>query len=166
MSGIKSHVLHGASAVMKASTWPVACASGVYFPGDKNWSKYGFYMGFPASMKGDQAYSWCAAFVSWSARKAGIPTSKIPNYVYVPAGWNWFNSHGRLYLRSELAKTKFRPKPGDIVFFRKGDQHHTGIVATADNSSFSTIEGNEGNKVAAGHYLYTSTWIYGFGANS
>lgn len=80
--------------------------------------------------------SWCAIFVSWVARHAGVPTSVIPNHAYTPTGWNWFKSRG-------LAVSD--PRPGDILYVfypRMGRIGHVGIVERRDGNYVITIEGN------------------------
>lgn len=80
--------------------------------------------------------SWCAIFVSWVARKAGVPTSVIPNHAYTPTGWNWFKSRGR---------DVTNPRPGDILYVyypSRGRIGHVGIVERRSGSYIYTIEGN------------------------
>lgn len=80
--------------------------------------------------------SWCAIFVSWVARHAGVPTSVIPNHAYTPAGEAWFKSRG---LRVST------PRPGDILYVyypRLGRTGHVGIVESYSNGYMTTIEGN------------------------
>ena len=89
--------------------------------------------------------AWCAAFVSWVANQAGVPTDVIPKYAYTPTGYNFFKNAGR-----EVDKTK--AKAGDILFTYSpsaGRISHTGIVTGMTGKAVDSIEGNWSNKVSA-----------------
>lgn len=96
-----------------------------------NYTEYNYwYWG----VYGGKDYAWCAAFVSWCARQANIPTSIIPNIAYVP---NYFNNKA-----FTVKKTNYIPRPGDI--FLTKDQGHVGLVLSVDKyaGTIQTIEGN------------------------
>lgn len=63
--------------------------------GSGNYSEYGYWFG--TQVKGNtygHYYAWCAMFVSWCARQAGIPTSVISNAAYAHADGS--NSSGEI----------------------------------------------------------------------
>jgi hypothetical protein len=80
---------------------------------------------------------WCAYFVSWAARQAGMPIG--PNgsgFGSVDAVWDWAENAGR---------TSQQPRPGDLVVWGE----HIGIVeAVLPDGRIQTIEGNTSNMVA------------------
>lgn len=90
---------------------------------------------------------WCAMFVTWCARKAGVPTSVILNYSAVKVGWAWFQRNGNYVL-----KGSYIPKRGDIFFQLSNGASHTGIVVECDGTKYKTIEGNVGNPDAVRSY--------------
>ncbi len=81
---------------------------------------------------------WCAIFVSWCARKAGIPTSVLrsssiasPN-AEVGGKTNFGIPH--------YDGKEYTPIPGDLFFTR--DFSHVGLVFHVDGDYFYTLEGN------------------------
>lgn len=80
---------------------------------------------------------WCAMFVSWVARQAGVDNSIIPKHAYTPSGRNFFRNKGRYYRK---------PKVGDIVYYQFpgfGRVSHVGIVERVHgDGSWTAIEGN------------------------
>jgi len=86
--------------------------------------------------------AWCDKAVSVIARRAGIPTSVIPNSAYVPS--RWAQARQRKW-------TTNRPQPGDLVIFdfptktRRADgvPDHIGILEDPPrNGHIVTLEGN------------------------
>lgn len=80
---------------------------------------------------------WCAMFVSWVARQAGVGKDVIPTHAYTPDGRNFFRNKNRFYKR---------PKVGDIVYYQFpgfSRVSHVGIVETVHgDGSWTAIEGN------------------------
>lgn len=97
-----------------------------YIEGDNNDTKYGTWLGYPNQ-------PWCASFVSWCARQAGVPTSILKNSACAGAGTDYFNIP---YYDGET----YAPESGDL-FFTKG-WTHVGLVYYTDGDYFYTIEGN------------------------
>jgi len=97
-----------------------------YKEGSNNDTKYGDWYGMPHA-------PWCAMFVSWCARQAGVPTSVIRNSAVASARSYSFN----LKYRNGYSYT---PKPGDIFFAK--DWSHVGIVASVKGDYFYSVEGN------------------------
>ena len=88
--------------------------------GSGNYSEYGYWFG--TQVKGNtygHYYAWCAMFVSWCARQAGIPTSVISNAAYAHAdGSN--SSGGYSYFHVDYkSPTEYTPQEGDLIFFEK-----------------------------------------------
>jgi hypothetical protein len=92
---------------------------------------------------------WCAYFVSWAARQAGMPIG--PNgsgFGSVDAVWSWAQSAGR---------TSQQPRPGDLVVW----DEHIGIVeAVLPNGQIQTIEGNTSDSVA--RRTHTTSGVVGY----
>lgn len=99
---------------------------------------------------------WCAMFVSWCANQAGVKTSVVPKFAYVPTGMNWFKQKGRYKGRGS-----YTPKRNDIVFF--GGGNHVGIVEKVSGQTLHTIEGNTTNSVARRQYALSNSYVTGFG---
>ncbi|MBR5869159.1 MAG: SH3 domain-containing protein [Clostridia bacterium] len=100
--------------------------------------------------------AWCAYFVSWAARQAGIPTSVIRNAGYARP---W--SHGVDYFLRE----KYLPSPGDLLYFDwaeyTGESNHVGIVKEVkDDGTIITIEGNSSNTVKNNTYRRNGSGQY------
>lgn len=74
--------------------------------------------------------AWCAAFVYWCFKQAGI--SGVPKTGGVLDMWNKAPNNRVTY-----------PQPGDVVIFDYGGgKGHTGIVESVDDDKLTTIEGN------------------------
>lgn len=147
-----------------------AYAGCVWFPttaDSGNWTKYGVPYGL-----GNANGGWCAAFVSWSARQAGVPTSVILDYVSTTAGVNWYKAQkdSKGASRFHASNGSYAPKAGDIVFYYSGGSwYHTGLVASYDSKTgkLTTIEGNNNDQVrVVTQTLATAVSIGGFGSNS
>lgn len=99
---------------------------------------------------------WCAMFVSWCAHQAGVSSSIVPKFAYVPSGISWYKNKGRY-----KANGSYTPKRNDIIFFGGGS--HVGIVESTKGSTVYTIEGNTTNSVARRQYAKSSSYITGYG---
>lgn len=102
---------------------------------DSSGSVYGAEFGSPKA-------EWCAYFISWCAKHAGIPTSIIP----ITSWADGFNNIGTCH----LASSGYVPKKGDIAVYSNGTTwYHVGLVVSWDSSKkvAHTIEGNLGGKV-------------------
>jgi hypothetical protein len=88
---------------------------------------------------------WCAYFVSWAAKQAGMPLGEQgQGFGSVSAVADWAQRTGR----SLPAGT--RPQPGDLIVW---GGEHIGIVESVDaNGSIHTIEGNSSNAVSRRTY--------------
>lgn len=117
---------------------------------------------------GGRQEPWCAHFVVWLYRNAGlsIPGDVIPMQeranplASVSFMEQVFKDHEWHYME---------PMPGDIVFFKTrgasdaGPGRHCGIVEMVDTKNFSTIEGNLGNAVRRKTHSRNNPQITGFG---
>jgi CHAP domain-containing protein len=83
---------------------------------------------------------WCAYFVSWAAREAGMPLGDAgEGFGAVEQIADWAARTGRLVPAGSA------PSPGDLILF---GGRHVGIVeSVSPDGSLTTIEGNEGNAV-------------------
>ncbi|MBE6741091.1 MAG: CHAP domain-containing protein [Ruminococcaceae bacterium] len=115
-----------------------------YTEGKNNNTKYGAWYGLNYN-------PWCAMFVSWCARQAGIPTSVIKNSACAGAGSSYFNIP---YYNG----SNYTPKSGDIFFTK--DWSHVGIVYYTDGNYFYTIEGNSNNNGSAEGYCVCTNRRY------
>ena len=82
---------------------------------------------------------WCASFVSWAARQAGIPKSVIPATASSYEMYKGVKKGGGEIVNS--------PQKGDLVFYKKSSKEssicHVGIMT----SSSMSIQGNYSSKV-------------------
>jgi hypothetical protein len=85
---------------------------------------------------------WCAYFVSWVARRAGVPIgSHGQGSGSVDTLWAWARAEGR----AAAATPGVRPRPGDLIGFHE----HIGIVERVlPGGSLRTIEGNYSDRVS------------------
>lgn len=88
---------------------------------------------------------WCADFVSWVMREAGLPLSnpnsgswRIPG-VYTLQ--EYYESAGRFV----PIDAGYQPRTGDVLLYSDNSPftQHTNIVLSADNGTVTTIGGNE-----------------------
>lgn len=125
------------------------------FDGNKNYTEYGRWYGMQDK--------WCAMFVSWCANLAGVSTSVIPKHAATTVGLQKFKDWGRAYSRADVAAGKYKPKAGDIIYFKSSDTsaatNHVGIVINYSGSTVYTIEGNKSNKVTECSYAISNTYI-------
>jgi hypothetical protein len=87
---------------------------------------------------------WCAYFVSWAARQAGVPVGDSgQGYGLVDDVWAWGERTGKSLPAGST------PQPGDLIVW----DEHIGIVESVGaDGSIHTIEGNSSNMVARRQY--------------
>ncbi len=142
--------------------------------GSNNLQKYGQWYDNNVDNIGVTRAPWCAAFVSWCAKEAGIPSSIVKYHAYCPYGVNWFKNQGRF----QYAKSRggsYTPKAGDIIYFApagSSESSHIGIVRGCDGTYVYTIEGNtsgqngevnDGGGVFAKSYSLSYSRLLGYG---
>lgn len=77
---------------------------------------------------------WCAAFVYWCYRMAGVKASKLPRNPAAVASWiDWAKREGRVHSM---------PQPRGLFYLRHSGGRHIGFVPNATLGFFKTIEGN------------------------
>ena len=138
--------------------------------GNTNGSKYG-------------SGAWCAHFVSWCARQAGVEKNVIANSGYATADDLGVLYFGRKIVngkRTEIDYSQYVPQKGDLIFFDwenngicmktpesfYGD--HVGFVESFDlnKKEVKTIEGNSSNAVRRKTYSINDVNIKGYGIPS
>ncbi|MBS6196145.1 MAG: peptidoglycan-binding protein [Clostridiales bacterium] len=123
-----------------------------------NITPYGEWYGMNGS-------AWCAMFVSWCAKQAGLLGVPIPKFAYCPLGMQFYKARGKYFTRGG----GYVPKVGDTIFFWStslGRVAHTGIVVATDSYLVTTIEGNTSDGVRMHTYDKHNTYIHGYGCNS
>ena len=107
-------------------------------------------------------YYWCACFVSWCLRQAGIPTSTVPSKCASRKILSALQDNG-MYAK---ASSGYKPLCGDIIFFRDADSSHVthiGFVVGVKESTVYTVEGNGNDHVTARSYSMNDPYIEGYG---
>lgn len=107
----------------------------------------------------ERNYEWCAAFVSWCLRQAGVSESRAPSEISCR---RMVEKHSALGLFR--SKNGYTPRIGDIIFFKFGTSYsnHVGIVLGVKNGLVYTIEGNQSDAVQVESYPLSSSSIYGY----
>ena len=115
---------------------------------------------------GLQGQPWCAGFVSWVFKHAGmtLPAMGKPyGFVYCPSAVAYAKAHGLFSASGHYA-------PGDVVLYGAGGGDHTGIIVSDDGATMAVIEGNTSPDTAGsqtnggGVYLRHrshGSWVYG-----
>jgi hypothetical protein len=87
---------------------------------------------------------WCAYFVSWAARGAGVPIGDSgQGYGRVDDVWAWGERAGKTMPPGAT------PAPGDLIVW----DEHIGVVESVDpDGRIHTIEGNSSDQVARRDY--------------
>jgi CHAP domain-containing protein len=85
---------------------------------------------------------WCAYFVSWACRQAGVPVGENgQGSGSVDALYSWAQRNGR----AQPVGSGYTPRPGDLIVFNQ----HIGIVENVlPNGQIQTIEGNSSDRVS------------------
>lgn len=105
------------------------------------------------------SYPWCAVFISWCARAAGISKDVIPTTAGARATggfYDWSRAHGQFKYASQ-----YTPQVGDIAIFTYS---HVGIVVSVSGNTATIVEGNSSQAVSK--YSYSANGsdgkIYGY----
>src|SRR3954449_9843429 len=109
-------------------------------PGSNNSPRIAQYRSATAGAPGPGP--WCAYFVSWLARNAGVPVGDHgQGFGSVDALYAWAQKSGRAIPTSSGQD----PKPGDLIVW----DEHIGIVESVrPDGSIQTIEGNSSDRVS------------------
>ena len=133
--------------------------------GSSNYTEYGYWYGTQVQgHSGGSYYAWCAYFISWCARQAGIPTSIISNASYACAG----SDNGDFKNLDYYARGSYTPKVGDLVFFcwegNSSCWDHVEIVIGVSSSEVTTLGGNTStNNVKKRSWNLSNSYIRGYG---
>ncbi|MGW4716975.1 CHAP domain-containing protein [Nocardia sp. NPDC004260] len=110
--------------------------------------------------------AWCADFVSWVLREAGVPLAnpnsgswRIPG-VYTLR--EYYESVGRFV----PSGSNYRPRTGDVLLYGEPSPfgQHTNIVLRVEGGQVTTIGGNEYGEVRIHRFvLGDMTGVVGFG---
>ncbi|MBQ7357437.1 MAG: tyrosine-protein phosphatase [Clostridia bacterium] len=153
--------------------------------GSSNYTEFCYNFGYDIGSN----YAWCAAFVTWSLRQAGINKVGTGSKYYARANSAYYWCEVSCGFWVSALKTQgywqgskgryggtYIPKSGDLIFFENGGDSwsdHIGIVVYCDGSNVYTVEGNtsgasgvvaNGGRVAFKSYAIGSTSILGYGA--
>lgn len=117
------------------------------------YTRYGDWYGSPY---GD----WCAMFVSFCIRFAGIDDFPIEASC---SRWVEKLSDENVGLFRDRSS---EPKAGNIIFFdynKDGIPEHVGIITSVQDGKLFTVEGNCENEVRAKEYSSDSDFFFGYG---
>ena len=88
---------------------------------------------------------WCAYFVSWAAREAGVPIGDAAQgFGRVDDVWAWAERSGKA-----IPAAGAQPQPGDLIVW---DEHIGVVESVGADGAISTIEGNSSDSVARRTY--------------
>ncbi len=115
-------------------------------------------------------YYWCASFVNWCLRMAGVDEAQSGSEVSCQ---RWYDDCKTYKLFR--SKNGYIPTYGDIVFFKDSgspfDSTHVGLVRYSDGAYVYTVEGNtsngseyssNGEYVALKKHAMSSSYIVGY----
>lgn len=101
---------------------------------------------------------WCAMFVCYVCERAGVSTSIVPKTASVQVLYDFARNNRRFKAKD----SGYTPKSGDIMIQKSNGASHTGIVVSASDDTFKTIEGNSGDAVKKCSYTLSSSSLTGF----
>lgn len=147
---------------------------GLNTSGSKNFTEYNVLFGKLDNGEGNgvsYGYAWCAAFVNWCLRQAGVE-KELTGGMYVSCNsWrNWFINEGAKYGATYHNRTDdYTPQPGDLIFYKSLTATHSratdhiGIVLRCEDGKVYAIEGNADNRVGLHEYALDNKYIVGYG---
>ncbi len=107
---------------------------------------------------------WCADFVSWTMREAGVPLRNPNSGSWRIPGVATLTDH--LRDTGRLRPATYRPTPGDIVLYDKPSPmgQHTNVVVAVAGDEITTVGGKERDGVTLRTYRQGSDpGIIGYG---
>lgn len=133
--------------------------------GEGNFTDYNYFHGAVdqyGNGKLTYGYPWCASFVSYCARLAGISTETLPTSLSCARWVTYFRGVGEFRERA----SGYVPRQGDLIFFKDASSSaistHVGIVRYECNGLVYTIEGNSRDEVQLDCYDLKDTFIVGY----
>lgn len=144
---------------------------GLNASGSKNFVEYNRLYGKLDNNEGNgysYGYAWCASFVNWSLRQAGIDVNTAGGEVSCSRWIREFLKPNGIWEASEAHGGDYVPKAGDLIFFKKSGSSalstHVGLVRYTDGTYVHTVEGNTASgAVALDAYLLDSSYVIGYG---
>ena len=140
---------------------------GMNTSGGKNVVEYNRIFGKVDNGEGNgvsYGYAWCAAFVSFCLRQAGVAESAAVTEISCIRMVNWYRA---VRNRTAWQGAEYTPTPGDLIFFKTGTSSavstHVGIVIGVKDGMIYTVEGNNGGCVATHVYAANNSTIVGYG---
>lgn len=107
------------------------------------------------------AEPWCADFVSWAWKRAGVPIGFGGNGSdYVPELMAWARFSGKW----RWARSGYTPRTGDLIVYRSGGSRygHVGLVVKVTRGRVHTVEGNLRDRVMRASVKPWSPMVTGF----
>lgn len=109
---------------------------------------------------------WCADFVSWVMKEAGIPLENPHSGSWRIPGTYTLREYYEKHDRFQSASSTYEPKVGDIVLYDNPSTfgQHTNFVLSTEEERVTTIGGNEGGKIRIQtHDLKNDPGFLGYG---
>lgn len=134
--------------------------------GTGNYTEYAYWFGPRVRNDSNFWYAWCAMFISWCARQAGISERSINNSSMATCDGNTSSTDSYAFHIAKKTKDTYTPQPGDLIFFKSSGTssgQHVGIVEYVSGGYIHTIEGNASNQVIRRSYLPSNSNIVYYG---
>lgn len=109
---------------------------------------------------------WCADFISWNMRAAGMPLVNPNSGAWRIPGTRTLADHYRSAGRFRSPDSGYQPAVGDVVFYsaRSPFGQHASMVLANNRGELTTIGGNEGDRVMVRRVSIGQTaGVLGFG---
>ena len=144
--------------------------AGMNASGGRNFVEYNRLYGKVDNQEGNgvsYGYAWCASFVNWCLRQAGIAKTVAGGEISCSRWINNFLKPNNIWQDAKSWGGTYMPKAGDLIFFRTVGSNslstHIGIVRYADDKNVYTIEGNAGGRVGFFTYTHDDVYVIGYG---
>ena len=135
--------------------------------GGKNFVEYNRIYGKVDNGEGNgtsYGYAWCAAFVSFNLRHAGVAESAAVTEISCSRMVKWYRA---ISTREAWKDASYVPVAGDVIFFKTGTSNsvstHVGLVVGVKDGKIYTVEGNSGGVVGMHEYDVGAKTIVGYG---
>ena len=139
---------------------------GLNTSGGGNYVEYNYAFGLVdgnSDGRYEYGYAWCAAFVSWCLKQAGVNESTVKPFVSCSNWATWFRQNSLYSTRP----SGYIPRGGDLIFFKDAGANrastHVGIVIYTDATRVYTVEGNTSGEVGVRSYSLNDSYIVGYG---